>query len=165
MGNGIAIKPMTKADIPIYGVVIRRSFMTVAKEFCITVDNFPRYTGFITDDRLEGLYSENYHPYGCFIGDVCIGFVSINNKGGGIFEMNNLAVLPEYRHFGYGKRLLAHCQAAVRSFCGHTIEIGIIEENAKLRNWYIENNFTHKGTKRFDGVPFTVGYMEWNDIR
>ncbi len=37
----------------------------------------------------------------------------------------------------------------------------IIEENTVLKNWYIANGFVHTGTKKFDHLPFTTGYLEW----
>ena len=34
------------------------------------------------------------------------------------------------------------------------------EENIKLKNWYVANGFIHTGTKQFNHLPFTVGFME-----
>ena len=42
-----------------------------------------------------------------------------------------------------------------------SIKIGIIEESTVLKNWYISNGFVHTGTKKFDHLPFTSGYLEW----
>jgi hypothetical protein len=41
------------------------------------------------------------------------------------------------------------------------MKIGIIEESTILKNWYIENGFIHTGTKRYEHLPFTSGYLEW----
>jgi len=38
--------------------------------------------------------------------------------------------------------------------------IGIIEENEKLKKWYSDLGFVHIGTKKFEHLPFTVGFME-----
>ncbi len=40
------------------------------------------------------------------------------------------------------------------------IQIGIIEENTILKNWYTKNGFVHTGTQKFEHLPFTVGFME-----
>ena len=74
--------------------------------------------------------------------------------------LHNLAVLSEYRHVGFGKLLLDYSKNAVRSLGGKVIKIGIIEENAVLKNWYIANGFVHTGTKKFAHLPFTSGYLE-----
>ena len=64
-------------------------------------------------------------------------------------------------HFGHGKELLDFCKDKVRIFGGTKITIGIVEENAVLKNWYTSNGFVHVGTKGFDHLPFSVGFMEW----
>ena len=42
------------------------------------------------------------------------------------------------------------------------INIGIVEENKVLRDWYESFGFVHIGTQKFDFFPFTCGYMEKN---
>lgn len=76
--------------------------------------------------------------------------------------MNNLSILPEYRHKGYGKELLDVCKNKVKELGGNKITIGIIEENTKLKEWYIAYGFIQTGTRKFGHLPFTVGFMELN---
>jgi N-acetylglutamate synthase-like GNAT family acetyltransferase len=38
-----------------------------------------------------------------------VGFASLADTGNGAHEMNDVSILPEYRHFGYGKELLDYC--------------------------------------------------------
>lgn len=92
-------------------------------------------------------------------GKEIIGYMSLSKEGDDVFELHNLAVLPEYRHNGFGKRLLDHAREAVKSFNGKTIKIGIIEESTVLKNWCIANGFVHIGTNPFDHLPFTSGYL------
>jgi ribosomal protein S18 acetylase RimI-like enzyme len=80
---------------------------------------------------------------------------------GGVYELNHLAVLPEWRHYGYGRRLLDFCKAKVRELSGEKISIGIVEENTRLKDWYASNGFIHRGIKKFEHQPFTAGFMEW----
>ena len=40
------------------------------------------------------------------------------------------------------------------------MNIGIVEENKRLRKWYEDNGAVHVGTKKFDFFPFTCGYMK-----
>ncbi len=74
-------------------------------------------------------------------------------------ELNNLAVLPEYRHQGIGRKLLDHSYESARDCGCKLINIGIVEENRLLRKWYEQNGAVHTGTKKFDFFPFTCGYM------
>jgi uncharacterized repeat protein (TIGR04076 family) len=155
------IRPLTAEHLLRYADVIRRSFGTVAKEFGWTRENCPGHTSFITDERLAGKIKDGYHSFGYFVGDTIFGFASLTDTGDGVYEMNNVSILPEWRHYGYGKRLIDFCKEKVKILGGSKITIGIVEENAILKNWYAANGFTHTGTKRFEHLPFTAGYMEW----
>jgi len=93
--------------------------------------------------------------YGFYLGNAIVGYVSLEDKGNAVFELRNLSVLPEHRHKGYGKELLSYCKIKVKELNGNCISIGIIEENAVLKEWYTVNGFEHIGTKLFEHLPFT----------
>lgn len=76
--------------------------------------------------------------------------------------MNNLSILPEFRHKGYGKELLDICKNKVKELGGNKITIGIIEENTRLKEWYTAYGYIHTDTSKFELLPFTVGFMELN---
>jgi len=152
---------LSASYLPQYAEVIRQSFATVAKDFGLTRENCPTHTSFITNERLASRIKDGYFPYGYFAGDKLVGFVSLTELSGGVFELNNLSVLPEYRHYGYGRELLDFCKKKVKELGGSKITIGIIEENTVLKEWYADNGFIHTGTKKFDHMPFTAGFMEW----
>jgi len=152
-------------NIPLYGKVIRESFATVARDFKLTRMNCPKHPSFIADDHLLAKFDGRYTPFGMFQGGELVGFVSLSDKGGGVFMLNNLAVLPAHRHRGHGKKLLDFCKAAVKKTGGSKITIDIIEENTALKNWYAANGFIHTGTRKYPGKPFTVGDMEWEVLK
>ena len=100
--------------------------------------------------------------YACFDGGTIIGYYSLSIMDGGVCELNNLCVLPEYRHRKIGETLLKDAfRAAAERGC-ILIKIGIVEENTVLRRWYESFGFIHTGTVKFDFFPFTCGYMEIN---
>jgi len=140
--------------------VIQKSFKGIANEFNLTKENCPAHTSFITMQNLQYHWDNGYLMYGCYLDEKIIGYVSLEDKGNSEFELRNLAVLPEYRHKGYGKEILDFCKDEMKKLGGSKITIGIIEENTVLKDWYAMNSFIHIGTKRFDHLPFTVGYME-----
>jgi len=154
------ISPLSVDHLPIYAEVIRQSFATVAMDFNLTKENCPTHTSFITDERLKSRTKDGYYPYGYFTNGKLVGFVSLTDIGGCVYELNNLAVLPEARHFGYGKLLLVFCKNKVRELRGTKITISIIEEHTVLKDWYAANGFIHTATKKFEHLPFTAGYME-----
>jgi uncharacterized repeat protein (TIGR04076 family) len=158
------IHPLTAEHLPQYAEVIRRSFATVAKDFGLTRENCPDHTSFVTDERLASKVKDGYFPFGLCVGETIFGFASLTDMSDGVFEMNDVSVLPEWRHYGYGKKMIDFCKEKVKELGGSKITIGIVDENAVLKDWYAANGFVHKETKNFDGLPFTVGFMEWSAI-
>ena len=159
------IKELGISELERAAGVIRRSFATVALEFDLTEQNCPMHAAFSTTaERLEQRLGSSWRLYGlCKEGYIigCAAFSKTEDTGN-IYEIHNLAVLPEHRHRGYGKRLLDFCAEEIRGFGGRRIVIGIIEENTVLKEWYAEYGFAHTGTKKFDFFPFTCGYMEYD---
>ena len=156
------IREVTREDIPACVDLIRSSFMTVADEFGFTKENAPGFTAFsISEDRLYRQLDEEHRPM--FVTEengVLCGYYSLLIRENGECELNNLAVLPQYRHRGIGKRLLEHSYTAAKRMGCHTMIIGIVEENAALRKWYEANGAIHIGTRKFDFFPFTCGYLK-----
>ena len=157
------IKQLNPSDLPAAAELIRTSFAPVAKEFNITEQNFPNHTSFITVEKLQNHIIWGWQMYELYEKKQMVGYVSLSDKGGGLFELHNLAVLPEYRHKGYGKQLLDFCKTKVKEAGGDKITLGMIEENTVLKDWYAANGFIHTGIKWFKHMPFTVGFMEWTD--
>ena len=156
------IRQMTREEIPACVDIIRRSFKTVADEYGITQENAPRFTAFATDEdrlyyqadnehRLMYVYEQN--------GRLC-GYYSLLFQENNECELNNLSVLPEYRHKGIGKKLLEHARSVSKENGCISINLGIVEENKRLRQWYEQNGAVHLGTKKFDFFPFTCGFMK-----
>ena len=156
------IREVERIDISECVSVIRDSFKTVADKFGLTEENAPRFTAFATTtDRLYWHMDGEKRPMYvyCEAGKIC-GYYSILPGENGECELNNLAVLPEYRHKGIGKELLMHAYGIAENMGFKIINIGIIEENQILRHWYEQNGAVHIGTKKYDFFPFTCGYMK-----
>ena len=142
--------------------VIRESFATVAAEFGFTAENAPRFTAFATTkDRLRWHLSGEHRKMFAFFKDgQIVGYYSFLPLNDGKCELSNLCVLPEHRHSGIGAKLLTHAFSLAKNAGYHTMQIGIVEENAVLKQWYASFGFVHTGTQKFDFFPFTCGYME-----
>ena len=142
--------------------VILSSFKTVADEFGFTEENAQRFTAFATDEkRLWYQFTVEKRPMYVYIyqGKI-VGYYSLALLDNGNVELNNLTVLPEYRHQKIGEKLLLDAFEKVKLLGRNKLEIGIVEENQRLRKWYESFGFIHIGTKKFDFFPFTCGYME-----
>ena len=156
------IKEVNKSDVSECVKVIRSSFMTIAEQFGFTIENAPRFTAFATtEERL--LYQLDNEPRYMFAysnsdGKI-IGYYSLLMQGKGECELNNLCVLPEYRHRKIGQKLLKDAYSQAETHDCAKINIGIVEENTILRQWYEKEGFVHIRTEKFDFFPFTCGYM------
>ncbi|MCL2421165.1 MAG: GNAT family N-acetyltransferase [Defluviitaleaceae bacterium] len=155
------INPLSTVHLPIYAEVIRKSFATVAKDYGLTFENCPGHWSFITDEQLAEKFSDNYYPFGYFTDGKLVGFASLTKKGKDTFEMNAVSILPEYRHFGYGKTLLEFCKRKVVELEGKKIAISLADTDTMLKKWYADNGFIYIGAEKFDHLPLPVRYMEW----
>ena len=178
------IREITKEDIKESVRVITESFMTVADELGFTMENAPRFTAFATtEERLMYHLEVEKRPMIGFFSDTSdaacegsgksasgnggdsgsgkmLGYYSLGKQSDTEWELNNLCVLPEYRHDGIGDILLRDAFSRAKAMGASKLNIGIVEENVRLRKWYESKGFLHIGTKKFDFFPFTCGYME-----
>lgn len=154
------IRVESKEQLDICLDIVHKSFQTVADEMILTKANCSSYTAFMPIEKLISQFENNtpmllYQYNGCFAGYFSL---SINDDS---VELNNLAVLPEYRHLGIGKELVDYAITYSKNILGaNKIKIGIVEENTILKEWYEKIGFVHTGTQKFEHLPFTVGFME-----
>ncbi len=155
------IRQMKTEEIDKCVQVIRDSFITVAEDFGITKENAPRFTAFATTrERLMWQRQEGRPMYVWEEEGEIVGYYSLHLQGEQKCELNNLCVLPGYRHRQIGEQLLEHAFAqALELGCRKTI-IGIVEENEQLKRWYEAYGAVHVRTEKFDFFPFTCGYLE-----
>ncbi|MEJ2567608.1 MAG: GNAT family N-acetyltransferase [candidate division WOR-3 bacterium] len=140
--------------------VIRNSFVTVANEFNITKKNAPSNPAFITPKNIKTLQKKGVVFLGFYINDELIGCIALENAGSGIFYIEKLGVLPEFRNNGYGEKLMiAALKFAKKKGCTQ-ISVAIINKNKILKKWYKRLGFKETGLKDFPHLPFTVCFME-----
>lgn len=156
------IRNVQQQDLAECVEVIRNSFQTVADELGFTVENAPRFTAFATtEERLNWHLNGEHRPIFAYCDDdAIVGYYSLLLQDNNQCELNNLAVLPAYRHKGIGEALLQHAYKTAKALGCNKINIGIVEENQVLRRWYESLGFVHLGTKKFEHFPFTCGFME-----
>lgn len=156
------IRKVGQNDIKECVDVIKDSFLTVANEFGFTMENASRFTAFATtEQRLSWhLNHENRPMYAFALDGKIVGYYSLLIQENGECELNNLCVLPRFRHEGIGGKLLLHSFETAKDLGCSKMNIGIVEENQVLRKWYEAYGFSHIRTQKFDFFPFTCGYME-----
>ena len=157
------IRLMREEEIPACVALIRRSFGTVAEEFGFTEENAPRFTAFATtEQRLTWHLHGEKRPMYVFESETgeIIGYYSLLLQENKECELNNLCVAPECRHGKVGEALLFHSYERAKEAGCVKMNIGIVEENVKLRKWYEKYGAVHIGTKKHEFFPFTCGHME-----
>ena len=140
--------------------VIRQSFRTVAEELNLTPENAPTHPSFVTLDQLEELRKKGLVFYGYFLDNSQVGFVAMEKADDSLYYLEKLAVLPEYRHNGYGRELVRFVLDTAAAEGARKMSIGIIYEQTVLKDWYKDIGFKETGTRKFEHLPFTVGFME-----
>jgi len=142
--------------------VITASVLTVAREFNLTEENAPSNPAFLTYGALEDSMRNGLAMYGYFDGSTLAGCVGIeaSRKEPGAFYIERLAVLPEQRHRGLGRKLLDCACSEIRRRGGSAAAIGIINENTVLKEWYRDYGFSEVAIRRFARLPFDVCFME-----
>ncbi|MHC4745437.1 MAG: GNAT family N-acetyltransferase [Planctomycetota bacterium] len=153
------IRQADKSDIPILVGILRNSFADVAERFGLTPENCPKNLAFCNEQRVEEDFARNLQycileqdgqPHGC---------VAMEVAGPDFCYLQRLAVLPEHRRKGLGAALVKHILDEASKLRMQRVEIGIISEDARLKNWYRKFGFVEKNTKKFDHLPFIVSFL------
>ena len=96
------IKKIDKSEIAECVNVIRKSFLTVANEFGFTIENAPRFTAFATtEERLLYQLEYEHRLMVAYYDDEeskILGYYSLMFLENDECELNNLCVLPKFRH-------------------------------------------------------------------
>jgi ribosomal protein S18 acetylase RimI-like enzyme len=162
MNNDIRIKEITAGDqLENLRGVLQAAFGTVAAEFYLTRENAPSNPAFITLPALKKSLDRGLIMFGLFRRGELIGCIGIeDSKKDNVFFIERVAVLPEHRHNGFGKKLMDFALETIKERNGRKISIGIIDENTVLKEWYQQQGFSPVAVKRFPHLPFTVAFLE-----
>jgi ribosomal protein S18 acetylase RimI-like enzyme len=150
--------------------VIRRSFKTVADDFGLTRENCPDHTAFLPTKSLRKQRDHGLKCFGLFFDQTQIGFVGIEKydpdtlvrlgPGEMRYWLEKLAVLPSYRHLGYGERLVDFAVHHIVENGGTRIGLGMMNEHSALKSWYLGLGFRETELRKFNHLPFVVCFME-----
>jgi len=160
--SGPVIREVSTAnDIRSSTRVVRDSFYTVAAHYHLTRQNCPTHPTFMSGLRLKEIKESGLSFFGLFLNEKQIGFIAVEPEGDGCYCLDELAVLPEYRHAGYGRKLMQYGLDNVRKKKGRKVTICIMKEDSVLKQWYLEMGFKETHTRNYVHLPFTVSYLEY----
>jgi putative acetyltransferase len=90
-----------------------------------------------------------------YLNDQAVGCVALIPIGGGVYELSKMAVSPELRGLGIGRRLLLHTVAQARRVGAKSLFLG---SNARLENavhLYESIGFRHVPPESLPAMPYT----------
>jgi ribosomal protein S18 acetylase RimI-like enzyme len=148
-------------ELPQCVSLLRAAFGTVAEEFGLTEANAPTNAAFTTIDNLQKHLQNGMTLYGMLSDSNLVGCVAVKKSkaDGLVFYIERLAVAPEQRHHGYGDKLLAFAMEKIHERGGTTASIGLMDNNAKLKEWYLSKGFVQHDCRRIGSLPFKVCFM------
>ena len=160
MGS-VSIREVDRAKhLALCAEIIRDSFATLAEDLGITRENCPSHPSFATVEDLERMRREGFAFFVLRVADRQVGAVAIEDRGSGLFYFAKLAVLPPFRHKGFGRTLVDFVFDYARARGGKTVRLATVDENAMLKNWYLDYGFAIVDVRQFDYLPFAVCFME-----
>lgn len=155
-----SIRPAEQRELFHCATLIQNCYLTVAWDLGLTEKNAPDFPSFSmcpeqlsarcnTSDTVMFVYELNRKM---------IGFYSLSIIGGECI-LQDLTILPAFRHRSYGYELLMHAIAEAKNLGCTVMNIEIIEEKQVLREWFEAFGFVHLGVKNHDTLPLTRGFM------
>jgi N-acetylglutamate synthase-like GNAT family acetyltransferase len=133
----------------------------VAKHFDLTHENAPRHPSNCTEDWIKKDMERGVTYFVIENENIVVGCVALELANSEVSYLERLAVLPDQRRRGFGKKLLTHVLSESKLLGVQRVNIGIIAGHTELKNWYKEIGFVEGETKEFSHLPFRVTFMSY----
>ncbi len=155
------IRTCTIDDIGILAETIRRSFQDVAERFGLTRENAARHPSHCTADWIQKDMDRGVTYFLAEEKGLVSGCAAMEKANPEVCYLERLAVLPGQRRRGFGQALVNHVLSKARLLGVHSVNIGIIAEQAELKNWYRKIGFIEGDSRTFSHLPFRVTFMSY----
>jgi GNAT superfamily N-acetyltransferase len=139
---------------------IHRAFLPNCETYGFTKENYPDCAAFLAYEDLLEEKRNGTHIYAIRIDGVIAGCVMLKRTQQDVYSFRRFAVLPEYRHLGFGKQLVEHCRRKAKEYGGKKLRLLMIYQNAHLRALYESYGFTLKEIGHDAQHPFEYGIYE-----
>jgi ribosomal protein S18 acetylase RimI-like enzyme len=153
------IRTCNREDVGVLAETIRGAFRDVAGRFGLTEENCPRHASNCTADWIEKDMDRGVTYFVLESEGRVAGSVALERAKPEVCYLERLAVLPDRRRRGFGKALVGHAlsEAGVRG-C-RRVGIGVIADQAELKDWYRRFGFVETENREFPQLPFLVTFM------
>jgi ribosomal protein S18 acetylase RimI-like enzyme len=158
------LKINSDSDLSVSVKVLNESHGTVAIEFGFTKETNPSNSAFIDTDTLKSQLEKGIELFLLMNEKEAVGCIAIEKsiKGPDTFFIEKVSVVPEYRHKGFGKKLMDFASDKIKNDGGKWVSIALINSNVILKKWYVNQGFVETGVKDFPHLPFKVCFMNKN---
>jgi len=156
------IRDATRNDIPDLAQLIHKAYRDVAQKFNLTPTNCPSHPSNCQPEWLEKSIDKGIEYFILENEKSLCGCAALEQADPNVCYLERLAVLPPYRHKGYGRALVQHGLTAAAARGVNRVEIAIITQHADLKAWYKQLGFRATHTRAFDHLPFDVTFMVTN---
>jgi ribosomal protein S18 acetylase RimI-like enzyme len=153
------IRKCTSEDIGILAETIRGSFRDVAERFGLTEENCPRHASNCTADWIEKDMDRGVTYFVLESEGRVAGSVALERAKPEVCYLERLAVLPGQRRRGFGKALVAHVLSEAGRLGCRRVGIGVIADQAEIKDWYRKIGFEETDNRAFSHLPFLVTFM------
>lgn len=153
------IRRCTKEDTAVLVETIRGAFRDVAERYGLNEINCPRHASNCTSDWIEKDMERGVAYLALETEGQAAGTVALERARPDVVYLERLAVLPRFRGRGFGKALVARVLSEARSMGAQSVGIGVIADEAGLKEWYRGLGFDETQTRDFEHLPFRVSFM------
>jgi diamine N-acetyltransferase len=147
------------SDIKNITLLVIEANKPIAYSLGITPENGPSHPSNCKDCWIEENMNKGEIYFICSYKDRVIGTIAYKIKGS-VLTMKHLAVLPKFWGLGLGSSLVNHIFECAKSQKVSSINIGLIDDNSRLKEWYKSFGFSPCKTKKIQGLPYRLTFMK-----
>jgi N-acetylglutamate synthase-like GNAT family acetyltransferase len=164
MGRAVSIhiRRATHDDVDVLTDIIRRAFRDVADRFAITPENGPTHPSNCEGAWIESDLSRGVSYFLLIAEGLPCGCVAVEIASPEVCYLERLAVVPERRNEGFGRRLVNRALREGKEAGVTTMSVGIIAKHSEVRDWYGRLGFAEDGERSFDHLPFEVAFLRYD---
>lgn len=141
--------------------LLHNSFKPIAVELGLDEKKDPENAAFLSLADLKSSFQKKGSSfYVLEINQEKAGLIAFekSNDSSDIFYITKLCVLPKYRHQKIGEKLLLHTFNTAQNQGLQEIYLYLINENTKLKKWYLSFGFKEIKTEKFQ--HYSLCYMK-----
>lgn len=153
------IKKCNLSDIEEICSIVVQANKPIAKTYGITTYNGSSHPSNCKVNWIKDNMSNGILYFFCYNNDKALGTIGYKIKGK-VLTIKHLAVLPESWGIGIGTILLEHILKFGKEKNIDSINLGLIDDNFRLKTWYQSFGFKPCKSKQIQGLPYKITFMK-----